>query len=93
MTQFKRGTDPEFHDATIRAARFVAAIQAGENAESAVPLIEARKAGRMDLFAIALGVRCAQLTGELYGDRVQVELDGWAMDAMFIAEKDADDDR
>ncbi len=82
-------TDPGLMAATREAAKLVAALQAGDSDGSTGVLHRAKTAGTALDLAIALAVRCAQIATELYGDRVQVELDGWALDAMWFEEREA----
>ncbi|SKY52367.1 Uncharacterised protein [Mycobacteroides abscessus subsp. massiliense] len=71
--------------ATARAAKFVA-CWAAEDPGYVRALHEARRDGQLLEFAIALAARCVQLADELYGDQRQPELDGYALDAGWLAE-------
>lgn len=73
--------------AVARAAKFVA-CWAAEDPGYVQPLHDARRDGHLVEFAIALAARCVQLANELYGDRCQPELDGFALDAGWLAEHD-----
>jgi hypothetical protein len=84
-------TPAENIEDTTRAARFVAAFAAGDHDGYIAVINDVQKGGKSRLvgFATALGVRCAQLARELYGDTVQVELDGFALDASWLEEQEA----
>lgn len=82
-------------DDTTRASRFVAALKAGDQDGYLASIGEAKRLDRITVFAIALGVRLVQVADELYGDDCQAQLDGWALDADWFAEREkgrADDD-
>lgn len=82
-------TDRKMTTATSEAAKFVAAWQAKDSDGYTTVLHKAKKSGDALELAMALGIRCAQLAEELYGDRVQAELDGWALDALWFEEQEA----
>ena len=77
--------------ATARAAKFVADWKAGDEDTCGRLLCEVGAAGQFDVFAIALAARCVDLASELYGERTQVELDGFALDAGSLEECDTDE--
>lgn len=70
-----------FLTATSRAARLVSGILAATD-DYQKPLHEARCDQELIELNLALGLRCASLAQELYGDQAQSVLDGFAFDAL-----------
>ena len=73
-------------ETVARAAAFTAHWHANDPAYIR-HLVEARDGGQLTDFAIALGARVLQLADELYGDDAQAQLDGFAMDALWLAQE------
>lgn len=72
---------PSSLTATSRAARLVSGLLASTN-DYQRPISEARNEHELIELTLALGLRCASLAQELYGERAQTELDGFAFDAL-----------
>jgi len=78
----------EFAAATARAARMIAGmVGGGDSADHLTPFQEARADDHLDLLVLALAVRCADLTRELYGERAEREADAFAFAALTFEQR------
>ena len=74
--------------AMSRACRFVAAYRAGDTEGYAAAVNEARGDGTLLVFAMSLGVLCADLSDKVHGARAQLNLDGLALDSAAFRDQE-----
>lgn len=78
---------PSILTATSRAARLVSGLLSQNSDDYHRPIREAGDDAQVVELVLALGLRCAALATELYGDRAQAELDGFSFDALAYEDR------